>query len=1029
MSRKSDYLVDSRSEEDLHRELARLAASYTPEWLFDPEDPDIGSVIGLIFTRQMAENIRRINRIPEKYRTEFVNMLGLTLLPAYPAQGVAHIGLIPDTLPGLDVPAGTKLVADGGEGENLIFETRQDIHVTAARLTHLFAISTHFGKIIPLMGQLERYSLVGGTLPAEVAPETEPAEAPQIPAFSLFDFTGEGVAQNALLLYHRNMFDTPEGVSISVRMIEGATGANIAPRFADSSRYRWSYCGQEGMVPFASVRADAEGLVLVNGGEESRKVPFRGQDHSLICLEALGPVRESVSLQALELSSACGPTRPEFVTHNEADLEKEAFMPFGDTASLFDECYIGHSSIFAQQGAVVKVEFELSFAEKLVNLSATEKEEELKIIKRRSTPVLYETARTCAQRIGLDYFNGTGWRRLICQGDYTTLLNGETRGRVELSFICPGDWQPFVIGGFEGRSLRLRILEADNCYLRPCLHNMPVFHRLQISYSYYGEWKRPHGLQRITGTVATDLTRQLTEGPVTVLEPFPYGENSIYLGFDKKIEGSPVSLLFDVQESMHFDAAPLRFEYSTKNGFAPLKALDHTGNMCRVGTVLLLPASDFAEWPVEGVRRHWIRIVDEENAYNDPERYRANIRNIVVNAVEIHNVRTLPEESFFVEQSLPGMTFPLAAENILSADVFVNEAGRLTQAAMREMLAERPEDVRVEYNFLGGISEFFVRWAEVNDFDDSGPGDRHYRLDRMDNTLIFGDGLNVMVPQAQPGVAFTVTVRCCDGARGNLPQGSVNASFGQMLYVDRIHNPTATYGGSSIESVESAHERGANILNSKNRLVSELDFVREVKAFSSSVDKVKCVIGLDPEGRRDNRIVSIAVLMKDYADGAYSFYSMQKRLREWLLRKSELSLTPETLLVTEPVFVEISLDIWAETLQAEQFFEAQNLIRRQVEGFLNPLTTDHSPGWEIGRLPTKAQLAMLFQSAKGEAGVRRFSATARYADQKGVHERSLDDLRVSPFMLATPGPQRVHMLLSPGVPGWSAGRQQPKITR
>lgn len=74
--KRKELTLDARGKEDLCRRMEELAASYTPEWRFDRKNPDVGSTLGLIFTEQMADNIRRINRLPEKYHTEFINLLG-----------------------------------------------------------------------------------------------------------------------------------------------------------------------------------------------------------------------------------------------------------------------------------------------------------------------------------------------------------------------------------------------------------------------------------------------------------------------------------------------------------------------------------------------------------------------------------------------------------------------------------------------------------------------------------------------------------------------------------------------------------------------------------------------------------------------------------------------------------------------------------------------------------------------------------------------------------------------------------------
>jgi hypothetical protein len=232
-----------------------------------------------------------------------------------------------------------------------------------------------------------------------------------------------------------------------------------------------------------------------------------------------------------------------------------------------------------------------------------------------------------------------------------------------------------------------------------------------------------------------------------------------------------------------------------------------------------------------------------------------------------------------------------------------------------------------------------------------------------------------------------------------------------ILYVSRIYNPIATYAGGDIESIESAHARGANIVSSKNRLVSELDYAREARSFSTAIDKVKCIAGRDIDGRRDDKLISIAVMMRDYADGAYSFNGIKERLKERLLERSETTLDPQNLILSEPIYVEISVDVWAETDQVNNFFAIQTAIKDRVSAFLDPLSHGGRGGWEIGELPTESQIRMMLQSIKTDALVRRYIITARYVDRRGVHESDLDALRGNPFMIGVSGEHRVHISL------------------
>jgi hypothetical protein len=264
--------------------------------------------------------------------------------------------------------------------------------------------------------------------------------------------------------------------------------------------------------------------------------------------------------------------------------------------------------------------------------------------------------------------------------------------------------------------------------------------------------------------------------------------------------------------------------------------------------------------------------------------------------------------------------------------------------------------------------------------------------------------VNVRIPSVTGGVAFTVTARCCNGAAGNLPAGAVNSVMGNILYINEVYNPVATFGGSDIESAAQAAKRGANIINSKNRLVSELDFVREVNAFSNTVAQSKCIIG-------SNGIVTVTVLMHDYIDGSYSFDAIKDNLKTRLLSKSEATLTDSGLIISEPVFVTISADIWVAGDFAVSF-ETQSAIARSIEEFIEPLKSKR----KIGELPTVQQFRVMLnvnRKNRNNAVIKHFTLNAKYTDESGTHECELSALEKKPFMLGAVGingKHKIHIL-------------------
>ena len=128
--------IDTRTAGDIEETIEKLALLYDTGWHLDLENPDIGSAIARIFASQMQENIERVNDIMDRYHTEFVNMLDISLLPARPSSGIIVMDLVADTIEGTGVGKGTKFLTDG---ENpLIFETNHSIYITNSRLESIF---------------------------------------------------------------------------------------------------------------------------------------------------------------------------------------------------------------------------------------------------------------------------------------------------------------------------------------------------------------------------------------------------------------------------------------------------------------------------------------------------------------------------------------------------------------------------------------------------------------------------------------------------------------------------------------------------------------------------------------------------------------------------------------------------------------------------------------------------------------------------------------------------------------------------
>lgn len=995
--RQDNYKMDPRTVEDIRNQIEHLAKGYTPEWNFDTSNPDIGSVLALLFANQMGKNVERFNGMLERYRTELVNLMEISPLPAHPAEATVLMDLASEAEEGVYIQAGSRLLA-AAEEEKIVFETAFPVYLTPSKLRTIFMTSGEKGRVLPIFGDLKRKPYVVEDVPEIEVEDDEKGMKP----FDLFRFAKEGLERQAVVLYHSSIFDV-ENDTIYCRV----TGNPAFLRQFAAGEFRFLYYTDKGFLPVENCQVMGNHILIVKE-EKNQPVVVDGKEYSVFVLEAKEPQKDTISFTSISFSSAGSPKEAEYIGNGTTDFAPERFYLFGDTLTLFSECYIGMNHYFNKKDARITLQFHTSFEERYVGPSRQAEDADLRIIKRKphaATETLVSYAH--AEEISVEYYNGIGWKRLQCEKEYRHMFAEGQEGDYELSFFCPEDWMETAAGAYNGRALRIQLLRSDNCYYQPCFHHLPIISDLMISYTYEDRFEKPEIGVVFSGTEKENITKKLKEEkPFVVFSKGNYDDTSLYLGFDKKFESGPVSLWWQIEGEKRNKNVGLHFYYSTIHGFKEMKVVDYTAGLSRSGIMLFLPPPDMAFVELEGKRHCWLRITTEDGK----EFHSAlQVQQIAPNSVTVHNIETMQEEDFYLDDVQTELSFPLRMEGILDAEVWVNEKKEWSESDMEKMLKEMPEQVRVERNYLGEISEFYVKWEETDQFYNSQPQDRHYILDRMNSRILFGDGVRVRVPKNTEDVAFTVRLRCCRGIKGNVPAGAISESSHNWLFVQHIYNPEAAFGGSNMETMERVLQRGAGLLSSRGRFVTEQDFEREVLYFSDVIDKAAVIPGVGKDGVYRERMLYIVLLMKDYQKGKNSFYRLQDELKQHLLKHCELSIAPKELQIEAPVFVELSVDVWAKVMRMEDSFEIQTLAKDALNHYLNPITTETDRGWNIGQLPRKAQIMMKLNSLKSRAIIRQIVVTAKYEDEEGFHEVDLDDLKVSPFMVVKNGKHQIHV--------------------
>lgn len=1012
---KKAIQIDNRKKEDIVNQIETLAGSYTPEWSFDSNNPDIGGTIAQIYASQVANNIDSINEVIERYHAEFINLLDISVNPAIPAKSIVIMSPVVDSISGTFVKKGTRLLSNEENKESVIFETTDNVYITSARIDNVFMTDGEDGTLTPLLGEIKVPAIIDrvvsdeeeteGIITAEAEAEAE-VNSPQLLPFRLFG-KNDGIGLDALLFYHSCIFDIEDN-DIYVRIEDG----DELIKDLVSGRKKFMYASENELIPVESVRLLEDGITFcLRKSKVNDKQEVDGKTYSLLCIKDEERTTVDLEVGNVTFSAIGSPEYPEFCGNDILEENPEKALPFSDEISMYQEFFICHDEYFKKAGANVTLSFDLSFNERLLSLTKEEEEAELKIIKKKPKVIPGSTpAEVYIQRINLEYFNGIGWKKLRTDKEISGLFSEIKEEHVDVSFICPKDWDDTLEGAYGGRMLRMTVLRADNCYLRPAIHFYPVLSNLKVSFSYEGRYIKSDAMHSIALTKKYDLRQELNKGEKFIaFRRSPYEVDALYIGLNRAPVSGPVSILMQLSEGKRYDPLDCLYEYSTKDGFKPLKVADGTYSMTRSGLVMFLPPADFAPVTLEGNHKYYLRIRREtlqdkgERDINLPI-----IESIAINGVAVQNINTYPEQDLFLDDITVGARFSLPQSGILDCEVWVNETDSLSNATMKEMLAYSPDICQAEYDVLGNISGFYVLWEEVERFEDA-KHKRVYELDRLSSTLIFGNGINTEIPRAVSSTAIKVKVRCCDGSIGNVEKGSITSSLGNVMYIGDITNPIKGYGGSSMESVDAALKRGCNIISNRRRLVSHKDYINEILSFSDRIDKVRCIPGIDLFGDKLDGSLIIFLLMKDHKDGAYSFHEMSEKLKAHILNRCSITIPRRRLYVAEPLFVDISVTAWVKTERMQEAFEIQSKLNAILDEYLDPVSDMSKPGWQIGVIPTPSQIQMRIIANSGTAVIRNLSMVASYTDAEGYHEVDLKELDVKEYMACKSGKHNIHV--------------------
>lgn len=505
----------------------------------------------------------------------------------------------------------------------------------------------------------------------------------------------------------------------------------------------------------------------------------------------------------------------------------------------------------------------------------------------------------------------------------------------------------------------------------------------RFSFTYAGNPQRPDCLLTRNNFTELDATSALREG--RAVQPFYSREHerpALYLGFSKSPAGAAESLFFQLENDTD---CPVDFtaEYLGPGGFAPLKVADYTDGMRYAETILFSIPSDIVPGTRFGRELYWLRLLCHGRELSQSRL--PVVRAILPNMVRVVNVNT-QVSYFYLDEGSSEARFSLGKRDLLAASVYVNEAGA------------GPEN--------------WVLWERTAGSMAQG---RVYSLDFSSGELTFPKNAFAAFPVREDGPGVKVVYQSYHGSDANVPAGAIHTLAGSIRHISGVENPWPAYGGYDSYNEQTAARGIANLLRTRNRVVSEQDYFDILSQSYSGVRRIKCCtgVGLDGEPKADQ--LTIAILIDQYEQGSQLFAGMKEAARQKLLSCSGLLPMGKELVLTQPLYVRMSVRMWVECERMEDAYELQKECAESIARFIDPLAGGfNGSGWEIGELPTEQGLRAYLKNRHPGVLVDRIVMTARFGNREFAVDGSIRSHIENPFAMAVNGEHVVYADLAEG---------------
>ncbi len=377
-----------------------------------------------------------------------------------------------------------------------------------------------------------------------------------------------------------------------------------------------------------------------------------------------------------------------------------------------------------------------------------------------------------------------------------------------------------------------------------------------------------------------------------------------------------------------------------------------------------------AALPRFGISLDWVRA----RLKTDGAPEQSRIKGIYPNAVWARQVQTVNNETLGSGTGQPSQwlrfqQFPVLEGEVVQVRELDGAQANVGFPALTEQLTEAgiPDSaIRTVTDARSGlITEVWVTWFGQPNFYFSGPDDRHYVLNRATGRIIFGDGVNGMLPTAGNSNIVSYLYQAGGGLAGDVAAGAINQLLSGAS-ARSVTNPAAAEGGADTEPAANVSWRGPQVLRHRGAALAAADYESLALQASPGVAIARCLPATDANLRPAPGWVTLIVVPRSLDPEPAPSYELKQEVLAYIAARAPAAVEAGRISIIAPNYLAVGVSATVAARTISQSGVVKAAVVSALSQFLHPVYGGPSGrGWPFGRNVFLSDVASLLEGVDG----------------------------------------------------------------